>query len=350
MHRSKILKGFFTILWAALIWGIGNSLVGLTAHKYAKSNSFLPAIDIALVAILGGIIFLLLVFIIITRKNGTLKMPGSNEQLSIETNINNPKNIFSGLSKGLNTCLFVLSTSYTSATQSLIFESTYVFWSLIFAILFLGKRTRLIPGVIRIIILLLGVVLVSGQISYTFNGSQNGLGLLFGIMAGISYAIFLLIWSEISGKLEDIQSQLMATLNMLIASAASILLIAEMLSILLYNDIWIPFTNLNINDVILQLINGAFVIGAVYFLITIGLSVLSNAHEEANVVAAIALSFSIPFTLFPELIFGRFKPSTLQIIGIIVFMIGFVLTYIDLNRTWRKDAERSIRNCRKFIR
>ncbi len=170
-------------------------------------------------------------------------------------------------------------------------------------------------------------ILISAQSFQNAMSHQLWMGLAFGIGASISYAVFLLFWSRISVSLEKLSKQILSAASMLSAAILSTIFISEISVLFLLRHVWVPFIHLTFYDVIIQLINGICVIGVVYLLLTIGLSQLKDLNEKANIIAAIGLSFSIPLTLLPETLFVHFLPTPLQLIGIVVFMIGFVLIY-----------------------
>ncbi len=334
---NMVIRGSLVILCAAFVWGIGNFVTGFTAHKYLSSGSLFPAVDIALANTLGGLVFLIVAFYI----RHTISEPSAVE----DDNQNSPRLwlcylnkqlLFSGALKGVNTSLFVFSATYVVATQALVLESTYIVWSLLLAIFFLTHKVPLIPSVLKALLLFLGVILVSGQTSLQLSSEYHLLGSAFGIAAGLSYAFFLFSWSRVTENLVDLKSQLLSTRLLLIISLVTIMLLTEILSVILLRMWWIPFTNLKYPDIVLQVVNGAFVMGLVYLLITIGMTYLKNAQEGASFIAALGLSFSIPFTLLPEFIVGKFIPTGLQFGGILLFMIGYVVMSVSLSDTQQK--------------
>lgn len=333
INKGSLIRGALIILCAALVWGIGNAVTGLTAQKYLSSGSLFPAIDIALANTLGGLLFLTVALII---KNVIFKPSVVRDDSQISARLwlryFNKQSLLSGALKGANTCLFVFSTTYIVATQSLIFESTYIVWSLLLSIIFLRRKVPLMPTVLKTSLLFLGVILISGQTSLQLS-SKHILGSVFGLCAGLSYAFFLFFWSRVTEKLNNLKSQIISTSHLLIISSLTIMLLTEIISVTFLQIWWIPFTNLKYSDIILQVINGAFVVGLTYLLITIGMTNLKNAREGASFVAALCLSFSIPFTLLPEFIVGKFVPVELQFVGIFFFMVGFVLMNASLSKT-----------------
>lgn len=336
---NKVVRGFLILLFAAFVWGIGNAVTGITAQKYADTGSLFPAIEIALANTLGGLFFLgiaLLTFYLIERYTSNSDFP--ENYFGLIASFSNLQSFFSGALKGANTCLFVFSTTYIVATQSLIFESTYIFWSLVLSVLFLSRKFQIISTALRTGLLFLGVILVSGQTSLVTNISSFWGG-LFGLFAGLSYALFLFLWSRTTNNLSDLKSQLAATSFLLTISLITILVVTEIISLLFLRNLWLPFTQLDATDFLLQTINGVFVVGLVYLLITIGMTYLKGANEGSNFIAALCLSFSIPFTLLPEYVLNKFTPTGVQIAGIFLFMIGFILMSISISRSQKNKME-----------
>ncbi len=245
--------------------------------------------------------------------------------------------LLAGGFKGANTILFVLSTVYIVATQSLIFESTYVIWSLITGVILLRRRTSVVPAVLKALLLFIGIILVSGQTSLSLGTTYSALGATFGLFAGLSFAFYLYPWSFLTRNLESFGSKLVATGFLLTISTITICFLSELLSFVLLGEVWTPFVSLKFSDLVLQFFNGTLVIGVVYLLVTIGMRILRDSREGSNFVAAICLSFSIPFTLLTELVIGKFVPTALQLIGVSLFIVGFVLISVSLSET-RQDT------------
>lgn len=326
-NRNPIIKGAIVIFAAAFIWGIGNFVTGFTARKYLESGSLFPAIDIALANTIGGILFVYLLynlsrFFVVSQDRGK----------KTKVFVGNNFAILSGILKGMNTCLFVFATTYIAATQALIFENTYILWSLLFVII-LSNNSSFLPISIQALVLCVGVFLISDQGIQFDNNTEYVTGVTFGLGAGISYALFLRFWSNITKQLDHLQLQALGTLYLLIISFLSILVFTQAYSLLFLKSFWMPFTSLIGIDICLQLVNGIFVVGVTYLLITVGMSLLKDSKEGANFITALGLSFAMPFTLLPELIIGKFIPSLIQMFGIIFFMIGFILMSMSLEKT-----------------
>jgi drug/metabolite transporter (DMT)-like permease len=335
---TSATKGATIILFAALCAGIGNAITGLTAHEYLSSGSIFPAIDIALANTLGGLAFVGFTILVRLAAFGRPTLSGDGESSSRLLSLFRKKyTLLGGGFKGANTILFVLSTVYIVATQSLIFESTYVIWSLVIGVIMLKRRTSAAPAVLNTFLLFIGIILVSGQTSLSLGTTYSALGATFGLLAGLSFAFYLYPWSLLTRNLESFQSKLAATGLLLTISTITIGFLSEVLSFALLGKVWTPFVSLKFSDTVLQFFNGALVIGVVYLLVTIGMRTLRDTREGSNFVAAICLSFMIPFTLLTELAIGKFLPSALQLIGVSIFIVGFILISASLSET-RQDA------------
>ncbi len=329
--RSSAAKGAATILFAALCGGIGNGITGLTAHQYLSSGSIFPAIDIALANTLGGLAFV--AFALLVRRvvePPVLRHDGKSSSRLLSL-FRKRYTLLGGGFKGANTILFVLSTVFIVATQSLVFESTYVIWSLILGVILLGRRTSVVSAVLKALLLFVGIILVSGQTSLSLGTMDSAVGATFGLVAGLSFAFYLYPWSFITRDLESFGSKLVATGFLLTISTITICLLSELLSFTLLDKGWAPFVSLKISDIVFQFFNGTLVIGVVYLLVTLGMRTLRSAREGSNFVAAICLSFSIPFTLLTELVIGKFIPTALQLVGVSLFIVGFVLISVSLS-------------------
>lgn len=317
-----ILRGACIILLAAFIWGIGNAVTGYTAYEYLSSGSLLPAVDIAFANTLGGLLFLTAVFLI--RLIPSIFAKGSVTQLLSWRALVTPRTVASSVLKGLNTCLYVFSTTHIVATQSLVLESTYIVWSLLLSAVSLGRVVNWRFSAPMVALLWLGVLLVSGEGLGQMRTTQDSLGAVFGICAGLSYAGFLFTWSKVTSELSDLRSQLMGTAVMLFGSLLTIATLSTIFVILARKQMWMPFENIAGSDALLQTVNGLFVVGVVYLLVTIGMQKLKGVQEGAGFLAALGLSFSIPFTLLPEFAIGKFVPAGLQLLGLLLFLVAFV--------------------------
>ncbi len=325
-------------MFAALCAGIGNGITGLTAHAYLSSGSIFPAIDIALTNTLGGLAFVGFTILVRAVAVGGPVLRGDGKNSSRLLSLFRKKyTLLGGGFKGANSILFVLSTVYIVATQSLIFESTYVIWSLIIGVTLLRRRTSAGSAVLKALLLFIGIILVSGQTSLSLVTTYSAFGATFGLFAGLSFAFYLYPWSILTRNLESYGSKLVATGFLLTISTITICLLSELLSFALLGEVWTPFVSLKLSDAALQFFNGILVMGVVYLLVTIGMRTLRDAREGSNFVAAICLSFSIPFTLLTELVIGKFVPTALQLIGVLLFIAGFILIGVSLSET-RQDT------------
>jgi len=324
--QNSAFKGILIILLASFIWGVGNFITGYTANKYIESKTLFPAIDIALSNTLGGIFFLSFFSFfnngINFRKNKTVIKNKKRERKIT---------MLSGFFKGANTCLFVFSTTFIVATEALILENTYIIWSLLF-VFFSKRKISHFPLIIQTLILGIGLFLITNHGVQINKSMLSFKGLYFGLGAGLSYALFLFFWSEIAKELDYLEIQLKGTLQLLLISIISISLFTWLYSLFFLNSFWIPFRSLEGIDLLLQFINGIFVVGLTYLLITVGMNQLKNTLTGSAFITALGLSFAVPFTLLPEFIIGKFIPTTIQIIGVIFFMVGFTLINSSLNR------------------
>lgn len=308
-------SGISIIFLAAFVWGIGNAVVGITAHKYLDANSILPGVDIALANTVGGIAFLIVCSIAFTRDSSespvrVLPLPRGQTWVA-------------GAMKGLNTCFFVLAVTHIPATDALVLESSYVLLSPLLAMLIGRKRIGLEAWAMALL-LLVGILLVQGVGSHGGDAIDSA-GVAYGLAAGLSYALFLFAWAPATARLRDAATQVKATMVLLSVALVTLLIGGEIASLVEQQSVWVPFGQLSAVDAVVQLVNGAFVVGVVYLLITIGLQRLQATGRTANVAASLGLAFAIPFTLLAELAANRIGPTALQLLGIALFMVGFVI-------------------------
>lgn len=332
MSKTRPLRGYVFLLCAALGWGVGNAVTGITAAKYALTTPVLAAVDIALANTLGGLTFLG-GLVVIWRKSTP-----SGGRADSNVNLLDVKTLVSGALKGLNTCLFVLSVTYIVATKSLVLESTYVLWAVLLSVLFSTRSIPVLATSSKALLLCIGAFLVSGTAG-TNEGSQPVTGIVFGLSAGLSYAGYLLIWSRVTEVLKDTLGQLRSTAKLLVVSAVTIVLVTEGFVGISTGFPWIPLGTLGSRDVYLQTANGVLVIGVVYLFITIGMGNLKDAAEGASVIAAFCLSLSIPITLLVEWAIGKFAPSLVQLLGGVLFIVAFVSMSVTVRRVRESRTE-----------
>jgi len=341
MADKSILQGIAILLIAAFFWGVGNTITGITAHDYLSSGSIFAAIDIALANTIGGLFIVAITLVAKSASENSPKTDNSKKSIQLLPYLQNKYALFGGVLKGANTSLFVLSTTYVMATQSVVFESTYIIWSLILGIAFFTRKTKLISTVMKVLLLFVGVILVSGQTTLQFtSGNLIIPGVSFGLFAGLTYAFYLFSWSFVTKDLNSFRSELLSTFLLLAISFLSIVSLSEIVSIILRQTLWIPFTALKPIDVGLQALNGVLVIGIVYSLVTIGMSNLRKARHGAGFIAALCLSCSIPLTLLVEFIIGKFLPTAAQLLGVGLFVVGFILISISLSDTQEKRSKK----------
>jgi drug/metabolite transporter (DMT)-like permease len=315
---SDRASGVAIIFVAAFVWGVGNAVTGLTAHKYLSAHSVLPGVDIALANTLGGLAFLALVSIYLrSSANPAQRAWRAGFRLPVA------RTLAAGAMKGANTCLFVLSATHIPATDALVLESAYVVFSLVLAAVATRLRASLwMWGEAGL--LLVGVLLVEG-LAETGGSGVNFAGVAFGLGAGFTYALFLFAWSAATTHLEHIRAQVAATLVLLSVALVTLVVGGEIIGLAQTGAPWTPFAALRRQDVAIQMVNGAFVVGLVYLLVTIGLQRFQRAEGGASALTSLGLAFSVPFTLLPEVVAGRISPSLSQLCGIGVFMAAFVI-------------------------
>jgi hypothetical protein len=307
-------SGIGIIFLAAFVWGIGNAVAGITAHKYLGADSIMPGIDIALANTVGGITFLLASSLALTKD--------SSESAVQVSPLPRGRTWIAGAMKGLNTCLFVLAVTHIPATDALVLESSYVLLSPLLAML-VGRKHVGLEAWATALLLLVGILLVQGVGGH--GEKVDSTGVAYGLAAGLSYALFLFAWAPATARLRDAAAQVKATLALLSVALVTLLIGGELASLIGQRSVWVPFGQLSAVDTIVQLVNGVFVVGVVYLLITIGLQRLQATGRTANVAASLGLAFAVPFTLLAELVADRIAPTALQLLGVVVFMVGFVI-------------------------
>jgi threonine/homoserine efflux transporter RhtA len=169
----------------------------------------------------------------------------------------------------------------------------------------------------------LGIILLPYNPNAIFK--INLLGGSVAVIAGITYAIYLLSWSRISHKMTGFEKSVEYTIKLLSVSFAILFVLAQIFSLIENKSLLLPTANIIVTDFIVQYINGFFVIGVVYLLITIGMNILQNEYKNTGYISAVCLSLSIIFAVCSESIFKKSIPSVTYLIGIIIFVLSFII-------------------------
>jgi drug/metabolite transporter (DMT)-like permease len=314
------IKGIGILIISALVWGIGNTITGITASKYADNSSVLASFEIAIANISGGLSLLFLLKLLSWgfAKNKVPGTPLMRKETSEWKTI-----LLAGVVKGANTFLFILSTVFIASTNSLVLESTYIVWTLLYVVIVYNSRLNLKLIVPFSFGLFAGIMLLSLNPDTIYNINLPGGGVA--IAAGICYAVYLLSWSRISHNMIGFVKSVGYTIKLLSVSFFTVFVLAELFSLLGTKSLLIPTTNISVTDFLVQYINGLFVIGVVYLLITIGMNILQNEHKHTGYISAVCLSMSIVFAACSESLFKSAIPSPAYLIGIVVFMISFIV-------------------------
>src|SRR5208337_3502972 len=112
---------------------------------------------------IGGLAFVSVAYLIFNLRFGqTTNDRRGDSRRDNSALLSSRSSILAGIFKGTNSFLFVASTTFVAATQSLVYESTYVIWSLIFCVALLQQRTALGSSTLKALLILLGIAMVSG--------------------------------------------------------------------------------------------------------------------------------------------------------------------------------------------
>jgi drug/metabolite transporter (DMT)-like permease len=306
--RQPLYFGIGLALAAALFWGIGNSITRWSAVK-DQNTSF----DIALLKYLVAGFFLILCGLLMKNISGE-KFSFSRFRNSI--NISNL--IFASLAKGSNLYSWILAVTMTSAGIVATLENLHVMWTV--AVLVLSGKKMPRGFFISSVVIIIGVTLISG---IAIKGINNSFGLALGVIAGISFSVFGILWAKNTRHPKSLWGRSIEMGILLILSGVIMYPVH-----LIVNEIWLkgarlPFVEINSVDIGIQAINGLVGIGVTYFLMNESLVFLRKAERFPSLFLGLALSFVVPITMLSELAIFGLRVEIYQWLGVLLFVCGY---------------------------
>ena len=322
---SDIWGGVKFALLAAACWSISNILLRLTASKLPIG----AGIDIALVNYVVAAVTLLL---------GGLAAGWSNKRKMVWPRTESPvKFWFVALFKGANTLCWILAVSMISAAATAALENLHVVWTVVFLALFWRGRVpkgAWINIVIGATMLALGTILIIGTKDIS---SANLLGILLGIVSGLSFSAFYVSWERTGRRPAELWQRSVETGGLLLAASALLFPIYLLVNLLLLHGSTLPFQALRARDIAIQVVCGLIGIGATYWFVNEALHRLEG-HRLASLVLGVGLAYSVPMTMLLEIGFLGLETVLEQWIGAALFFVGSVAILIERSNSRVEDG------------
>lgn len=314
--QKRVLPGWYIGNVAAFVagisWGIGNYITKYSADKLGQTN-YTSLIEIGFWNFLGGFLFLF----IFRRLWQRFDMPEENrETLTLKSMLSDGR-IRLALCKAANTIFFVLAIAYIPAADAALLENTHVVWITIAAVILGWVRVHL-SVLVSGFLIFLAVLLALGHSSATWI---SPLGVLFGILSGITYAVFLFYFDRSNSEAnKDTYSE---TMNMALLVAVLLFLSGPVIAT--WSSGMSSLFQLSIVDITIQIANGTFNVGLTYLLISYASKSMKDIGSLSLIVISIALCYSVFITLGTESLLTHTAIGLPQALGLIVFSIGFIV-------------------------
>ena len=317
---SKILLGFLFAIAASSIWGIGNVVTRWSAERIPSASY-----DIAVIKYLAAGFLLLLIGLFAFPQKDSVK-----GQLRLWFAQNTKFLFLAAVLKGLNTYVWILGVTYVPAGIVATFENMHVIWLALLLMTFF--KERLAPSwIIGALVVTIGSVLISG-LSNLNSIPPDTPGLFLGLLSGITFAGFILVWSRFIKHSKTLGERSIEMAALLFLSTVVVYPVHIIVSAMWVESSLVPLTELGYYDGIIQGLNGLIGIGITYFLLNEANSLLRSIKGYAGLLLGIGLSFAVPITLLTEWAFLELEVSTEAWIGCALFVLGYINVKIGLQK------------------
>lgn len=248
----------------------------------------------------------------------------NEEKLSIFDKIKNSckGDLLASPFKALHISSWVAAASFASASFITVVDNMYLLW--IFILNSLLPRFSL-SKLLKSIFLFMACMIIFYR-SYELSVLH---GALLGILASIAFTLFSLKWSKnTKSKNRSLDDIMIRTGSMMLSASFFILLFNFIFNLVFNSKNIFNFILLPKEHLYKQVFNG-IIIALTYLTLTLASSRISQIKKNGSLLFVIGLSLSIPFTfMFEHLIYGAVF-SSLTFIGVLLFLIAFVLLQRD---------------------
>ena len=322
----RLYLGFGIALLSALTWGTGNVVTRWTSAQLPRTS-----FDIAVLKyVLAGIFLIISGFIIKQRHE---EQPSG---VSYRPKLNN-RFMTAAFFKGINTYSWILASTLIPAGFVATLENLHVVWtSLLLIIVF----ARDIPGTWfgGAVIVVTGAALIT-EVGVQGLASLSEVGLLLAVVSGVAFALFTVIWTGEGERPDKLWERSIEMGVLLLTAAIAIYPLHILVSQFWLGGSLLPLTEIPPLHAIVQAINGLIGIGVTYFLMNEALSLTRNLGRISSLLVAIGLSFAVPFTMVVEFFVLDVSVSSIQMIGVVLFIAGFTAVRAGILERSKEEPE-----------
>lgn len=310
---STLGAGFSLAFCAAFFWGVGNAVTKWSADRFPSA-----VFEFSFLKYLVAASFLFVIAFIHRCATGrsikTFKfLIGTDMRILFAA----------ALVKGLNIYFWILSSTLSSASLTATLENMHVIWTALILFLILGYK---LPKnwFVSSVVICLGAILISNLDTAEIR-HENVVGIMFGILSGLCFSIFGVLWSLKKNDPNEIWQRAIEMSVLLGIGAIMIFPFHLLVNVLWLDGPWIPFTEVGRLDLAIQSLNGAIGIGVTYFLINESLLQLKQFSRGSSLLLGLALSFAVPITMAAELALLDETVILTQGIGVALFVSGYTV-------------------------
>jgi len=287
---SMKTRAFIFIVLAGIFWGTSGIFVHYLA-PYGFSS-------IQMTAMRAAVSFLVMAIYVLIKNRGLFRVKPSEILFFLG----------SGLSFLATATFYFMSMQLTSVATSVVLMYTAPAIVMVYSVLFLGEKLTKLKGV-AVAVMLLGCCLVSGVVG---GMKFNALGIIFGVLSGISYSVYNILTKI---EMKKGSSAISATLYNFLFAAIGAVAICNPIN--LYEN----FLNKPMFTVPVMIACGIVTCIAPYFLYTVAMKTL-----PAGTASALGIVEPMAATVFSVLILHE-SLNVFSAIGIIlilgaVFLLG----------------------------
>lgn len=284
--KSKF-SGYFYVAVAAIIWGSNGAIVNSVPYD-AQTVAFFRVLFASLT---------LLPVVLFTRKSEVISVARSRRSWKVMLSL--------GLLLALGWTLLFQSMKLIAIANAVFLNYTAPIFATLLAPLFLKERLEK-STLIALAISVGGILLISFQQGLHIGGEQSQLGIVFGLLAGLAYAGFVILSKK---ALSSFSSQVVAFYSY---SIASVFLLPFVIGMGFSPDL---------NSLILLLVLGIFNTGFAVTLYLKGLSVIKA--QKAVILTYLEPASAVVFGF----IFLSQRPTPLMIVGgSLILVAGYLVS------------------------
>ncbi len=322
-------SGIFLAILGAFFWSLGSVIT-----RYGSEIDNHVIFEIAFVKyLIGGIFVCLIAYIISKYRNEKIELKNLFGDISLT------KLLLSSIFKACNTYCFVASVSLISARLAVALENLHLVW---FGLLFYFLGKKAIGGLFYIgaMLFCIACLLLFPTATEVIQQSNRDIGVTLALISGLAFTGFILTWPKPLYNNSVESSALVMGVIMLLATLFMFPLHYIASSYISEINIGIN-TNLSGVNVFYQIINGIVGIGITYFLINESIRIMGNKNFYASLILSMCMASAVPFTLVLEYLSFGDSITLYNLLGVVVFVIGFVVVKMQLGAVQKTHMVRA---------